>query len=238
MTPEQLAETLKTALGPQLRSVVLYGSAAAGDHLEKKSDYNVLVVLEQAGVNELRAMSEVSAAWAGSGNRPPLVFTLEELRDSADTFPIELADILQSRKVLLGDDPVAGMKIGEENLRLQIEHELKGKLLRLREGYLLTRGNETRVLELITSSLSTFLVLFRAALRLWQSEVPAHKREALKLLAGHVGFDPKVFDTVSALKEGQSGATDIAAESLFEEYLATIEQVIQAVDRHIHAGRR
>lgn len=238
MTPEQLAERLKTALGAKLRSVVLYGSAAAGDHLEKKSDYNVLVVLDRAGAGELKIMSEVSAAWAENGNRPPLVFTVDEFRNSADTFPIELADMQQSRRVLLGEDPVGGLTISQENLRLQLERELKVKLLQLRERYLLTRGNDKLVLELLSGSLSTFLVLFRAALRLWQDTVPPHKQEALKQLSVRVGFDARVFDTVGALKAGQSPSAVEPAESLFEKYLATIELVTKAVDERIHGGRK
>lgn len=229
---------MRSALGINLQSVILYGSAAAGDHLEKKSDYNVLLVLECAGATELRTMSGVASLWAENGNRPPLVFTAEELLNSADTFPIELADILQSRKVLFGIDPIAGIKIDEENLRLQLEHELKGKLLQLRERYLLTGSNEQRVSELLTGSLSTFLVLFRAALRLWQKDVPAHKREALSQLAGHIGFDPQVFNDIGRLKEGQPMPAHATSESLFEKYLTTIEQIIGAVDRHIHTERR
>ena len=44
---DQLVEKLSKALGDELVSVVLYGSAASGDHDEKFSDYNVLCVLRE-----------------------------------------------------------------------------------------------------------------------------------------------------------------------------------------------
>lgn len=57
MTPEQLVERLKAAAPGVVRSVLLYGSAAAGDHAWKRSDYNVLVVAERLGLAELKAIS-------------------------------------------------------------------------------------------------------------------------------------------------------------------------------------
>ena len=41
---DQLVGKLRTALGADLVSVILYGSAATGEHNTKFSDYNVLCV--------------------------------------------------------------------------------------------------------------------------------------------------------------------------------------------------
>ena len=58
-TLETLVEKLKTALGPNLISVVLYGSAATGDHQESFSDYNVLCVLNEISPLQLGATEPV-----------------------------------------------------------------------------------------------------------------------------------------------------------------------------------
>jgi len=234
MTPEQLTERLKQAMPSGLRSVVLYGSAAAGDHLPGRSEYNVLVVADRLGVAELDALAGPARAWAKAGHRPPLLFTPAQLAASADAFPIEILDIQQSHRILFGEDPVAGIRVKPEHLRLELERELKGKLLALRESYLLACGKARRVLDLLTASLSAFLVLFRASLRLYQDDVPAHKLEALRALARHVGFDPKVFLTVQALKEGRLESKAVEADALFAQYLGTIEEVADAVDRRLH----
>ena len=123
--------------------------------------------------------------------------------------------------------------IKPEHLRLELERDLKAKLLQIRERYLLTRGKPRHVAELLTSSLSTFLVLFRATLRLYQPDVPAHKLDALRALAQHVGFDPQVFLTIHELKEGRRKARDVSPTALFESYLTTIEQIVDAVDRRV-----
>ncbi len=175
MTPEKLVKELKQACPAGLKSVILYGSAAAGDRVEKKSDYNVLVVTEDLGLGTLNAISKAVSAWAKAGNPAPMLFTKERLAQATDVFPIELLDIRECHTVLHGEDLVEGLEIDTKNLRLEIEHQLRGQLIRLRQSYLLTQGKPRAVADLMTQSLSTFLVLFRAALRLFEQEVPQKK---------------------------------------------------------------
>ena len=90
MTPETFVEQVRKALPTGVRSVVLYGSAVAGDHLGRRSDYNMLIVLDRVGVAELKALATPTKAWVKAGNHPPNVFTLDALQKSAEVFPIEL----------------------------------------------------------------------------------------------------------------------------------------------------
>lgn len=237
MTPEQFVERLKSALPAGLTSVVLYGSAAAGDFVPGKSTYNILVVAHRLGMAELDALSALVAEWTRDGNEPPLLFTADQLKNSADAFPIELADIRQSRTTLFGEDLMAGIECRQDNLRLQLERELKGKLLSLRRHYLQTQGKSDRVTALMTKSLSTFLVLFRAALRLFQPQVPAAKLDALTELAKHISFDPQPFRAVHELtapgKGSGTSCGDRPARALFADYLGAVEKLVDAIDRNI-----
>lgn len=234
MTPDQLVEQLKQALPGVLRSVVLYGSAAAGDHIAGKSDFNILVVADRLGLAELNALSAPAIAWARAGNRPPLLFTPRQLASSGDAFPIELLDMQQLRQVLFGDDPLASVSVNPACLRIQLEREWKAKLLQLRERYLLTRGKPGPVLDLLTASLSGVLVLCRATLRLYQTDVPPLKLDALRALAQRIGFDPEVFVTIHELKAGLRKSRDVEALGLMETCLKTVEHIADTVDRHAH----
>ena len=53
---EQLVEKLRKAYGDRLVSLVLYGSAAAGDRQQNFSDYNVLCVLTRISYMSVPAM--------------------------------------------------------------------------------------------------------------------------------------------------------------------------------------
>ena len=54
MRLDELVRQLQLAYGDGLRSVVLFGSAVAGEHHPKKSDYNVLVVVDSLPLDRLR----------------------------------------------------------------------------------------------------------------------------------------------------------------------------------------
>jgi predicted nucleotidyltransferase len=235
MKPEQFVNKLKTALGDRLQSVVLYGSAAAGDHVAKQSDYNLLVVTSALGLDELKAIASVTGAWTRAGNPPPLLFTRDRLEKSVDTFPIELLDIKQTHQILAGDDVISGIDVNDENLRLELEHELKGKLIQLREGYLRTGGKARRVADLMSGSISTFLVLFRGALRLYsEDEVPARKLDAMAALSEHIDMDILVFRRIESLRQGDIKVKDIDVDALFDQYVKEVERVVDAVDDFIH----
>ena len=234
VNPEDLVQKLQQTLGSGLRSVVLYGSAAAGDYVGKRSDYNILVVVNTLGVKELTALSKPSAAWRRSGNPAPLFFTLDRLKKSVDVFPIEVLDIKESHRILFGEDVIEELDVHRENLRLVLEHELKSTLIRLREDFLLTQGKPKRIQSLMVDSLSTVLVLFRAALRLYQEAVPPLKIDAMKALATHIAFNQDVFESIENIKEGRRIQGDLNPIELFDTYLRTVESVVDSVDTHVH----
>lgn len=230
MTPEQLVERINATPGVRARSIVLYGSAAAGDHAGRRSDFNVLVVLDELGLAQLDALADTARAWARAGNPPPLLMTLEQLEESADVFPVEFLDIKENHRVLSGEDVPARISVDPANLRLQIEHELRSRIIHLREQYLLTGGRPRLVEDLMVKSLSTFLVLFRAALRLFEDAVPARKLDALKKLAGHIACEPGVFEDVHEIKTGRRKLRAQDARELFGRYLAGAEKITRSVN--------
>jgi hypothetical protein len=229
MTPEQLAARLGQAIPEQLKCVVLYGSAAAGDFVPGASNYNLLILLEPLTAAELDAMGPTIIPWTRAGHPLPLVFTPDGFMASTDVFPIELLDIQQSRRILWGPDLLAQMRVRPEHLRLQVERELTGKLLSLRGKYLLTAGKRGASTELMLRSLSTILVLFRAALRLYQDEVPAKKLDALHALREHVDFEVEPFQRLFDMKQSPA-ETRGAPPVSFDSYLKAIEAVVNAVN--------
>ena len=69
-------------------------------------------------------------------------------------------------RVLWGEDVLAGITFDPSCLRLQLERELKGKLLHLHQGYVEALGRPAGVRRLISVSLPAFLSLFQALLYL------------------------------------------------------------------------
>lgn len=232
MTPEILTEELKKLCGENLSAVVLYGSVAAGDSV-KTSGANVLVVLNLLTAESLPPLTGLCARWDKDGNPAPLLFGKATLQRSADVFPVEFSDIMQTHKVLYGENPFAGMKVEPANLRLQLEHELKSKLIFLRTRFLVTKGAAREVEALMSSSVSAFLTLFKAALRLYGETPPAKKMEALPLLAKHIKIDLEIFSIIWDLKAGKK-CPDLTPAQLFSRYLTAVQSVTEDVDLWLH----
>ncbi|MFA5257983.1 MAG: hypothetical protein WC360_07525 [Opitutales bacterium] len=230
MSPETFAEQVAQLLGPRLKAVILYGSAAAGDHMGRQSDFNLLLVLENIGLEELSCLSSPVKRWRRAGNTAPLLFTEARLLKSADVFPIEMLDMIQSHRVLHGDDLLTGMEVSKQHLRHQVEFELRSKLLKLREAYVLSGGKGIRLFMTLVASLSPVMVVMRAALRLYSDEVPAEKMDALRALAAFVPLDLAPFERLLEFKAVKKAPRRKELPDLFAAYIRQIETVTDAVD--------
>ncbi len=228
---DRLVEKMKSAFGADLRSVVLYGSAAAGDFQPQHSDLNVLCVLHRLGVGQLESGNEVARWWIKKGHPAPLLLTEEEIHSSADVFPIEFSDIKMQHKLLYGDDLFATMVVPMERHRIQLEHELRSKLLRLREQYMASHHSQRALQQLLAASVSTFGALFRHVLVVLGHPAPAKKREVFEALAAALGLDASPFLALMDIRQTGRSLPLAEGRTLFENYLAQVERVIEEVDR-------
>jgi predicted nucleotidyltransferase len=231
MTLDELVKQLRAAYKERLASVVLYGSAAGGDHIPERSDYNVLVLLDTIDSAQLDAASAVARAWREAGNPPPMTMSLEEWRRSADIFPMEYADILERNRVLHGDAPFAGISVSLADLRLQLEQQVMGKLLQLRQGALLAGTDGKRQTELVSASLSTMMVLFRAVLRLHGERPPSDNAETATRVGALAGLDPAPFLRAVRHVRGDQRLSGGEAGNVLGGYLAAIEQLSRHLDQ-------
>jgi predicted nucleotidyltransferase len=226
---QDLVDRLKTAHQERLVSVVLFGSAASGDHHGEFSDLNVLCVLTRVTPAELGA-SEPIFKWWRDGNPSPLLLSEEEVRTSTDCFPIEFHDMQERRQVLFGKDVIEKLEIDRSFYRAQVEHDLRAKLLRLRQKAAGVLGDKPVLLRLMMESASTFLVLSRHALLLTGIETGWQKRDIARNLAA-LQVDATPFDTLLDLRERKKKPGDVDVESLFASYLKQVESVVAHVDR-------
>jgi hypothetical protein len=227
---EQLVEKLRKAYGEQLVSVVLYGSAVSEDRDEGFSDYNVLCVLTGITPRELAAAAEIFHWWREKGNPSPLLLTEREVADGADCFPIEFRDIQRSHRVLHGSDPVAAIAVDSVFYRAQVEHDLRAKLLRLRQKAGGMLSDSDLLCRLLADSVSTFCVLFRHALALHGADAPYRKRDVVRASAARFGIDPAAFEKLLDIRERRLKPRDVRPTELLASCMAQIERVIDAVD--------
>lgn len=231
MTLDELVTQLRGAYGDALRSVILYGSAAGGEHIPRRSDYNVLVIADALTPERLRAAAAVGAAWTEGGSPPPLTLTSAEWRGSSDIFAMEYADILERHKILHGSPPFDGISVARGDLRLQVEREAMGKLLQFRQGVLASGNDERKQIGLLEASLSTLMTIFRAVVRLSGRTPPSDNAELAAAVASQAGFDGAPFARVVRHVRGSEKIAPREVEALIAGYLTALERLVAYVDR-------
>jgi len=227
----QLLEKLTKALGDRIVSVVLYGSAASGDHHEGFSDLNVLCVLQQVTVRELEQSEPIFRWWREKRNPSPLLLSEHELATSTDCFAIEFRDIKAHHRILQGKDVISGLVVEDTFYRAQVEHDLRAKMLRLRQKASGALGDKDVLRHLLADSVSTFCVLFRHALILHGAEPTGRKRDVIEQARVKFAIDPQPFMQLLDLREERVKARDLEPIGLLDSYLKQIDVVINAVDR-------
>jgi predicted nucleotidyltransferase len=129
-----LVEAAKQCFQDDLKSIVLFGSGAEG-RLRITSDLNLLVVLrnfEKSRVDSFREPLRV----ANVAGHASAMFVLEaELPAAADAFAVKFDDIGRRRRVLFGDDVIAGLSVPRAAKIGRLKQVLLNLSLRLRERY-------------------------------------------------------------------------------------------------------
>jgi hypothetical protein len=230
---DEFTRRLKDASPQNLKSVILYGSAATEDFHSKHSDLNVVCILGIAGAAELAALHAPVQWWIRQGQRPPLIFTLEELRRSADVFTIELLDMKSHHRILFGENVLADLSVPLHYHPLQVERELRTNWLHLRQAMLTTPSKSKSHLELMAASFSSFTALFRHALLALGKPTGESRRDVIDRIGQFADADPIGFYTLLDYREGKCKEREIDVPKTLDRYLFFVEAVTDKFDREL-----
>jgi hypothetical protein len=225
----ELVQRLRGADEANLVCVLVYGSAASDEFHPEFSDVNILCVVREASASHLRLLSPAIAWWQSNKYAAPIVFSLAEISGSACSFPIEMIDIQQRHHILYGDDIFKDLKVPMDRHRTQLEHELRTKLLFLRQHFL-SSADDDRLRHLMLDSVSNFATLFRHALIAMGLKPAQTKREVMEQLALNIQIDPSPFLELLQVREHKAPVSSIDAQSVFARYQQGISRVIEALE--------
>src|ERR1700675_3837519 len=176
----ELVNRLKEFAAANLECVILFGSAARGDFHQGHSDLNVVCILRSLSVEELGRLALGVKWWCGEQKEPaPLFFTKDELRDAANVFAIEILDMKRGRRILYGADVVADIEVPMNLHRVQVEHDLRTIILKLRQHYLRSYGNSNELAPILRKSFSGVLTLLRHTVIAFGEEPPVAERDMI-----------------------------------------------------------
>lgn len=186
-------EAARNSFGDQLRSVILFGSAAEGK-LRPTSDVNLVVVLtafEKTRADQLRQPLRVSQA--AIQLRPMFVLD-SEIADATRSFAPKFADILRRRVVLYGDDSFSAVSVPREAEIRQLKQQLLNIRLRLRAAYIARSLREEQLANFIAGIIGPFRSAAAALL-----ELEGHPATSPEQAFEHLGLDLQLPAWVEAL---------------------------------------
>jgi hypothetical protein len=227
-TIDEFVRRVREAGGSNVESVILFGSAVSGDFHPGLSNLNLFCVLRDSSFESLRSLTAAAKWWDKQKQPPPLCMTRHELERTVDVFTIELLDMQQHHRVLFGADSLKDLRIPMDLHRVQVEYELREKLVLLRQHVLLVSADDSRLSDVLLRSVSSFTTLFRHALIALGESAPASRREAVQRLAERVGFDAPVVLKVLDVREKKAQKNEL--KGMAPGFLAAVEKVAAAVD--------
>lgn len=226
----EIVHDCKNVFGNNLVAIILYGSGAGSHYIPGKSDLNFLIILTEEGIDTLDGMIGTVVRWRKRHVAPPLFMTKAEIRSSLDSYPIEFLTMKSQYVLVYGDDMLEDLSFEPSRLRLQCERELKGKILLLRRGLMKTGGQAKNIRELIKTSLTAFISVFKALLYLRGVDIPHSRRDVIRSAAKEYSIDQNIFLRCADIKEGIDRIPLSEILPVFKDYVREVEKLATFVD--------
>jgi hypothetical protein len=195
MSTDTMAAHLRDIFGDRLRMVAAFGG-----------NTNTCAVVATLTLEDLERCAAHEPKWRKLGLDTPLLIVETELPRAMDAFPLELSEIVATRRVVSGSDVLADVVIGKQDLRRACEVQARGHVLHLREGYIEAAGDAPAVARLVSAAATPFRALVTNVARL-------------------EGISPKALITQLDLDNFEKG---------FPAALRAAEQIVDYVDRWTH----
>lgn len=227
---EPLTADLKEALGVDVLGASLYGAAAAGAYQKGQSSLRLIILLADGASRPAVRLIPFYKKWQKAGLAVPVLVTPHYIETSRDAFPIEFMVMAAFHKPVFGVDSLEGIQVKPEDLRLQLERELKGKLTTLRTRLLACLGAKAGLMALADEALPAFTALFQAYLKLTAGQFPQAPADVMDAMAGQ-GCKVLSFAKLAQVHGGalKPGAPELL--SMVEGAIAELSDLCDQVDK-------
>ena len=223
-------EPVRTTLGNEFLAAFLTGSVLTQGFDPAHSKVNIVVVARTLEPEKLDALRGAMPVSRKAPHFDPLLLSKRQIENSLDSFPIEWLEMRERHMTLEGEDVFATLQVPNTYLRLQCEHELRSKHIRLRQAYLASGRHPLMLQEALRGSASSFATLFRTLLRLRGEPAPASPAQVIEKLAQLYRLDAEGLLGAHVVRytTRKYKADEIIA--IYRKFLAEISRLVIAID--------
>ncbi len=223
-------EPVRTALGAEFLAAYLHGSVLTQGFDERRSRVNVLLVTRSLNLDVLDAVRQKLPEDRKPPHFTPLFLTQRQIEKSLDVFPIEWIDIKERHLLIEGHDVLGGYEVPRSNLRLQLEQELREKLIALRQAYLANAKHPDLLEKVLSAAASSFATLCRTLLRLRGESPPAHTPQVIERVADVFGLQAEGLLAAHLVRHAEHHHKGAELLALYRRFLVEVERLVNAVD--------
>jgi hypothetical protein len=160
----EYVDVWQSLAGGSLQALVFFGRVVSSQYDTRWHLADNAVVLSDVDLYLLRRLAPAGKKFGRRGIAAPIILTPAALRDSLDTFPLELLEIQRQHVLIFGQDLFGELRFEPEHVRLQCERELKTLLIGMRQGLLAAAGREKQLDGLEVSTVENLLRTLRGLL--------------------------------------------------------------------------
>ncbi len=163
----RFVDDLRELFDAELLAVAVTGEAASTAYRPGRTPIQTVVVLQEVDPRRLRSARPRLRRWARRRIPTPLFLDPLYIEGALDTFPLEFLEMSEHHAMLFGEERfLASIRIDRDALRLEVEEQLRGKMLHLWEAYLEQGGRRRELERLLQEPLPGFELALRGLLRL------------------------------------------------------------------------
>ena len=219
----ELARLLVELAGDELLGLCAFGGWIVDDRCYEHALARGVAVLKRVDLPMLDRLASQGGRLGRKGVAGPLIMTPEYIRASCDVFPLELLEIQQLHRLVVGEDHFADLSFAPGDLRLQCERELKSELIQMRQGLISAAGRHKALHDVCAAAAERTVRVLRGVLHLAGQEAP---KLAVELMS--------VADKATGLKFATLARAAVGTDRLdfdgFRRCYAEVEALAKYVD--------
>lgn len=215
----------------ELISIYAYGDTLEKKTLSSKARLSLLFIFENITMEILNKSLKTVKKGINNNIVTPLFMTKNNIKTSTDVFPLEFLEIKNNNVLLYGPEIMETLEIKTDNIRLQCEQEIKGKIIRLRQTYL-EKGDQDKITEaIILDSFGALIPAFKGIVGLKGVKPLKTKEETIQNLCALFNLNDKIFTDILNDNTRDSKIGNKKANIFLAEYIQELTKLAIAVDK-------